>query len=50
MFASLRGSEAILSHALPGGMEGPVTARALCHPLKEPTDEWVRKHSLRLVK
>lgn len=44
MFASLCGTEAIPSHALLGGTEGSV--QALCHPLNENTDKWVRKHSL----
>lgn len=50
MFGSLRGAGAIPSHALPGGTEGPVTTQALCHPLKEAMDKWVRKCSLRLMK
>lgn len=50
MFASHRGAGAILSHALPGGTEGPATMQALCHPLKKAMDKWVRKCSLWLMK
>lgn len=50
MFASRGGAGAILRHVLLDGMEGLVPGQALCHPLGEGMDKWVRRHSLRLMK
>lgn len=49
MFAPLHGTEAILSHALPGGMEGPVTYCASTMPSIERNYGQTGKEALIMV-